>query len=182
MSIRDRNVKLSQAFHFTSADLNLNKEGKIAESQQAKVEKFRRGRVISLAAFAVMGGLFLLGCLGVGVSTLFSSGDNTTRLAIMGALGVGLLAMGGGAANFYLRSRELLTGKLSSVEGPAEPIQREASVEDMGFGMAYFVKVAGKQFPLLNEEQYNSFEAGASHRIFYVKNYPLDVLLSVEAI
>jgi Mn2+/Fe2+ NRAMP family transporter len=180
MSTGDRNQKLSQAFHFTSADLTLNKQGKIAESQKANVNKYRRGRVISLVAFAVMGGLFLLGLLGVGVSTLFNSGDNTIGYAIMGALAVALLAMGGGAAYFYFRSRDLISGLISQAVGAAKRISREARDEDGSFGMVYFVKLGSKQFRMISEEQHNAFEEGKNYRAYYVKAYPFDVILSLE--
>ena len=177
MSIGYRNKKLSQVNHFTSADLNLNKQGKIAESQKANVDKNRKGRVISLVAFAVMGGLFLLGLLGVGISTLFNPGDNTIRYAIMGALGVALLLMGGSAINFYLRSRELISGKISQVEGQAEP--RKYTGDE--YGTAYHIKIGKKKFALKSEEEHDAFEEGADYRIYYVKGYPFDVILSIEA-
>lgn len=176
MSPGDRNQRLSQAFQFTSADLSLNKQGKIAESQKANVDKYRRGRVISLVAFAVMGGLFLLGLLGVGVSTLFNSGDNTIRFAIMGALGVALLLMGGSALNFYTRSRELISGKISQVEGPAEAMKYTGDE----YGTAYHVKIGKKKFPLKSEEEHDAFEEGENYRMYYVKAYPFDVILSIE--
>ena len=181
MSIADCNKKISQAFHFTSTDLNLNKQGKIAESQKANVDKYRKGRVISLVAFGVMGGLFLLGLLAVGISTLFNPGDNTIRYAIMGALAVALLAMGGGAANFYIRSRDLISGSIGQAEGPAKRITREARDEDGYFGMVYFVKLGPKQFRLISEDQHNAFEEGENYRIYYVKGYPFDVILAIEA-
>ncbi len=181
MSISDRNHKLAQAFHFTSAELTVNKQGNIAEGQKATLEKNRRGRMVSLIAFAVMAGLFLLGCVGVGIATLFKSGDKTIQLAIMGALGVMLLAMGGGAANFYLRSRDVISGIVSHAEGMAKRTSREWRDEGVSFGMVYFVKLGSKQFRLVSEEQYDAFEEGENYRIYYVKGYPLDVIFSVEA-
>ena len=124
-----------------------------------------------------MGGLFLLGVLGVGISTLFNPGDNTIRYAIMGALGVSLLLMGGSAINFYLRSRELISGKISQVEGPAEPKQYTGDE----YGTAYQVKIGKKQFPLKSAEEHDDFEAGANYRINFVKGYPFDVILSIES-
>jgi hypothetical protein len=181
MSIGDRNKKLSQVFHFTSADLNLNKQGKIAESQKANVDKYRKGRVISLVAFGVMGGLFLLGLLGVGISTLFNPGDNTIRYSIMGALAVALLAMGGGAANFYIRSRDLISGSISQAEGTAKRTSSEARDEDGSYGIVYFVKLGSKQFRFISEEQHNAFEESENYRLYYVKAYPFDVILAIEA-
>jgi hypothetical protein len=91
--------------------------------------------------------------------------------------------MGGGATNFFLRSREVITGKLSSAEGPAKPIRREyGAYEHFSAGVALFVRLGSKELPLVNEEQFAAFEEGATYRAFYVKNYPRDVLLSVEAL
>jgi hypothetical protein len=126
------------------------------------VDQYRKGRVISLVGFAVMGGLFLLGLLGVGISTLSNPGDNTIRYAIMGALGVAVLLIGGSAINFYLRSRELISGKISQVEGPAEP--RKYTGDE--YGTAYQIKIRKKRFPLKSEQEHDAFEADADYRIY----------------
>ena len=177
MSISERNKKLAQAFQFSSADLTINKQGGIAESQQATVEKFRKGRRISLVAFAVTAGLFFLGLIGVGISTLFNQGDNAIRYAIMGALGFVILALAGSSVNFYLRSRELLSGQVSLAEGAARPIETAAGE----YGIAYFVKIGNKKLQLKSQAEHDAFDEGENYRLYFVKGYPLSVILSAEA-
>ena len=47
--------------------------------------------------------------------------------------------------------------------------------------MVYFVKLGSKQFRLISEDQHNAFEEGENYRIYYVKGYPFDVILAIEA-
>lgn len=183
MSTGERNQKLARAFQFTSADVLLNQQGKIADSQKLKLEMFRRGRVMGLAAFGIIGGIALLACIGASVWALFNADGGITRLAIPLGIGFVLLAMAAGAANFYVRSRELITGKVSRIEGPAKPVTREYGEMDFSSaGVSRVIRIGDREFPLVTEEQYNAFEEGAAYRAFYVKNYPMNVLLSVEAL
>ncbi len=182
----DRNNSMTQAFKFTEGDLAMNRQGQIAESQQNALASSRRARMVSMIAYLVMLGLFLLVCVGVGISLLINQDGSTTRLAIMFAMAVAMLLVGAGALNYYLRSREVLAGKVSQMEGNAKLFTRQYPVSYGGLGYSnlgtgWFVKLGPKEFRLLTPEQYAAFQEGATYRIYYVKNYPIDVILSVEA-
>jgi hypothetical protein len=179
----ERNRRLAAAFAFGPADLQANQQGRIADGQKPTLEQYRRGRVISLVAFAIFAGVFLLACAGSAIWGLLSPDAGSLGVALPVAFGVGLLAMGGGATNFFLRSREVITARVSHVEGAAEPIRRRyGETEFLGAGVALFVRIGAKELPLQTEEQLQAFEAGERYRAYYVKNYPRDVLLSIEAL
>ncbi len=182
MSKNDRNVTLAQVFKFSEAELQANRQGRVAAGQMKTLASSRNARLMSMIAYAVMLGLALLVCIGVGVSLLVDRGESTTRLAILFAMLVVMLALGGGAANYYFRSRDVLAGKVSRMEGPAKLFTREYRDEGMDLGTGWFVKLGSKEFRLLSAEQYAAFEESASYRIYYLKNYPLETILSVEAL
>lgn len=71
---------------------------------------------------------------------------------------------------------------VSQMEGEAKPFTRTYDDEIIGRGTGWFVKLGSKDFRLLTAEQYAAFEEGANYRIYYLKNYPIDTILSVEAV
>jgi hypothetical protein len=158
----------------------------VADSQKQVLASSRNARMISLIVYGVMLSAALLVCLGVGVSLLINPEASTTRLAIMFAMAVAMLMIGAGAANYLLRSRDVLTGKVSQMEGTAKLSTRQYRRE-VGFGFTdlgtgWFIKIGSKEFRVLTPEQYAAFEEGAAYRFFYMKTYPIDTILSVEAI
>jgi hypothetical protein len=187
MPASDRNNKLAQAFKFSESDLLLNREGKTADTQKQIIASARKTRMVSIVVYIVMIVLFLLVCIGVGLSLLLNRDGSTTRLAIMFAMAVATLLFAGAAANYYLRSRDLWASTVSHLDGTAKPHTRQyrASYDDLGgagLGMGWFVKVGSKEFRLPTSEQYAAFEEGMNYRIHYVKNTPFDLILSAEAL
>jgi hypothetical protein len=182
VSVADRNRKLREVLKFSDADLLLNQQEKVSESQKLGLNSFRQGRMISLIAFGVMFVVFTLVCVGIGISILVSPDGSVTRLAILLAMGFVMLLIAASAVNFFLRSRDVLTGKVSQMQGSAKLYTHQYRDEYRSLGMGWFVKIDRKEFRLSTAEQYGALEEGATYRIFYVKGYPLDVILSVEAI
>jgi hypothetical protein len=181
MSRIDRNAVLAQAFKFSEADLQSNRQGRVANSQMKTLASARNARLIAMIAYAVMLGLALLICIGVGISLLINREGSTTRLAIMFAMTMAMLLIGGGAANYYFRSRGVLAGKVSQMEGVAKLFTRTYDDETIGRVTVWHVELGSKDFRLLTAEQYAAFEEGLGDRIYYLKNYPIDTILSVEA-
>ena len=187
MSIAEQNGKLARAFGFSDADLALNRQGRIAESQSKKIASSRRARMTSMIVYAAAMVLFLLVGVGVAISMLFNQGDNTTRIAIVGAMAVATLIFGASAINFYLRTCDVLSGRLSQREGAAKLHTRKYRIAygDLGYttlGIGWFVKLDGREFRVLSAEEYAGFDEGGRYRIYYVRNYPIDVILSAEAL
>jgi hypothetical protein len=182
MSVTERNINLKEVFKCTDADLLQNKQQKVSEAQSVLLKSYRQGRMISLIAFAVMFGLFTLICLGVGIWMLIGPDGGVTRFAILLAMGFIMLLIAASSLNFYIRSGDILTGKVSQMQGTAKLYTRQYRDEYRSLGMGWFVKLDRKEFRLLSADQYAALEEGAAYRIFYVKGYPLDMLLAVEAI
>ena len=179
MSITERNAKLREVFKFTDADLLLNKQEKVSEAQGVTLKSYRQGRMISLVAFAVMLVVFALIFLGVGISMLVKSGGDIIRPAVLLATVVGMLLMAASAVNFFIRSGDILRGKVSQAQGTAKLYSHQYRDEYRYMGMGWFVKLGPKEFRISTADQYAALEEGANYRIFYVKGYPLDMLLAV---
>lgn len=182
MSITERNSKLKEVFKYSDADMLLNKQEKISESQSATLKSYRQGRMIALIAFGVMFVLFALVFMGLGIWMLVNPGGDVRRLAILGAMGVISLVILASSANYFIRTRDILTGKVSQKQGAAKLYTRQYRDEYSSLGMGWFVKIDKKEFGLKNSEQYAALEEGADYRIFYIRGYPLDMLLTVEAV
>jgi len=174
--------QLLQAFEFTEDDLNANRQGKMSSGQRDKLDSFRKARRMSLIAYAVMAGLLVLGCIGAGLYMAFTRQDPTIRMAVPLALGFATLLMLGGSANFYLRTRDVLNGTVSQAEGQARLFSRTYRDEDNITGTGWFLKLDGKEFRLVNEAQYQALEEGRSYRVYYVRGYPFNFMLSVDAL
>jgi hypothetical protein len=102
-------------------------------------------------------------------------------------LGLALLFVIGGAANYYVRSRDLITGAIRVHEGTAHLFTRQytALYADIGgavVGTGWFVKLDSREFRILKEPAFAALEEGQRYRVYYVKNYPIDVILSAEAL
>ena len=184
MSITERNNKLKEVFKYSDADLLLNKQEKVSEGQRVTLKSYRQGRMISLIAFGVIFVLLGLIFAGVGISLLVSpeKSGSIIRPAILFATGVAMLLFAASALNFFIRSRDILTGKVSQKQGAVKLYTRQYRDEYRSLGMGRFVKIDKKEFGLQTAEQYASLEEGADYRIFYIRGYPLDMLLTVEAI
>jgi hypothetical protein len=187
MSVLGQNQKLAQAFGFSEGDLEMNRQGRIAESQSKKISSSRRARKVSLIFYAAVMLLSLLVGLGVALSTFFNRGDNTTRYVIAAALALVALIFAGAAANYYLRTRDVLRGRISQREGVARMHTRAyvTAYGDIGYttlGTGWFIKLDRHEFRVLSAEEYSGFEEGHKYRIYYVKNQPIDVILSAEAL
>jgi hypothetical protein len=187
MSIPEQNQRLARAFGFSEGDLEANRQGRIAASQSKKISSSRRARMISMIFYVAVMALSLLAAVGVAVSTLFNRGDNTTRFVIAGALALVMIIFAGAAISYYLRTRDVLSGRLSQREGVARLHTRAYTTAygDLGYttlGTGWFVKLDGREFRVLSAEEYAGFEEGQKYRIYYVRNSPIDVILSAEAL
>ncbi len=143
--------------------------------------------MISVIFYIVMTVLFIFVFFGVGLSLLINRDGSITRLAIMFAAAVAVLFFGGAAVNYYLRTRDLFAGAVSHMDETAKlhKGQYKSSVGDTtetNLGTGWFVKLGSKDFRLLSKDQYVAFEEGVNYRVHYIKSYPIDVILSAEAI
>jgi len=164
--------KLASAFCFTEDDLAANRQGYLTPSQKKIIAETRRARlayIIMAASFAFFVIAFVLsGGLEVSLSR-----DALTAYAVAASVFIGIFL----AAMVYsrIRSRDLRSGKISVTEGPAHRRTKEYK-----FGAAFYVKIGRHRFQFAYPEQFDAFDEGVRYRVYYVKNPPIDAVLSVE--
>src|SRR5262249_18372369 len=83
-----------------------------------------------------------------------------------------------------IRSRNLKTGRISVAEGRATGFATQEIKSKSGrtVGTAYFVEIGRVRFWLATLAQFESFEPGICYRICYIKDPPLHIILSAEAV
>jgi hypothetical protein len=170
--------RLASAFGFTEDDLAANRQGYLTPNQKKVIAETRRARGcgarLACIIMAVSFGFFVVAfILSGGLETPLSS-DALLAYAVAASAFIGIFL----AAMVYgrIRSRDLRTGKISVAEGPAHRRTKEYK-----FGAAFYVKIGRHRFQFAYPEQFNAFEEGTRYRVYYVKNPPIDTVLSVEA-
>jgi hypothetical protein len=174
------NQKLAQAFDFTPADLEANRRGLLTPTQENLLAEVRQTRGCGQrAAYFAWGGSVLL-FAGV---ILFATPRNSLPYALLGLAlfaGVFVAAILLGES----RSRNLKTGRISVAEGRATGLATREIKSKSGrvMGTAYFVEIGRTRFRLATPTQLETFKPGYCYRIFYIKDPPLHLILSAEAI
>lgn len=174
------NQKLAQAFEFTPTELEINRRGVLAPGQQKLLAETRRLRGCGRrAAIFALGGTVLV-FAGV---ILFAAPRPSLPYALLGlALFVGVF----GAALLLgeRRSRDVRTGQVSLAEGRAAGLATREIKSKSGrvIGTAYFVEMGRTRFRLATPAQFDAFQPGRCYRIFYIKDPPLHLILSAEAL
>lgn len=174
---------LERALGFDGEDLKANKEGRLSERQERMVAEMRRlrGCGTRAAVWALVGSAVLVGVAPVlfgGVMGQQGGGDAGKALPYtLGVAGVFLVMALIFVVVGKVRSGDLASGKVSVVEGEARLSTR--FIGPRVRMMAYFVAVGGVRFHVQKEE-FEAFEEGRWYRVYYVKDPPVGVILSVE--
>ena len=174
---------LQRALGFTDEELEANRNGYLTEEQRGRLAERRKlrgcGTRLAVVAFVVSAALLVGAPLVIGGSGGQSAEEAFRQalpytLPVAGVfLGVGLLFVVVG----YARGRDLDTGKVSVVEGAVERSTRfvGGKVRMMG----YYVTIGGVRFQVQKGE-YEAFVEGGRYRVYYVKDPPVGVILSVD--
>lgn len=175
--MNDPNDRLAGAFNFTADDLAANRQGYLTPAQKKVIAGTRRARgcgaraayiamgasiAIIVAAFVLTGGLEI---------PLSSEALPAYAVAISAFIGIFLAAI----VYDRVRSRDLRTGKISVAEGPAQRRTKEYK-----FGTAFYVKIGRRRFQLTHPEQFDAFDECIRYRVYYVKNPPVHLIMSLE--
>ncbi|UCE26057.1 MAG: hypothetical protein JSW52_06740 [Candidatus Coatesbacteria bacterium] len=177
--MNDTDNRLASVFNFTEDDLAANLQGYLTPTQKKVLAETRRARGCGARiAYIIMAGsvvIFVVAfVLGGGLNAPLSTGALTAyAVAISVFIGIFLLSM----AYSRVLSRDLRTGKISVAEGPARRRTKEYRL-----GTAFFVKIGRRRFQLAYPEQFAAFDEGTYYRIYYVKNPPLHLILSIETV
>ena len=177
--MNDPNDRLAGAFNFTADDVAANRQGYLTPAQKKVIAETRRARgcgarAVYIAMGASVAIIVVAFVLAGGLRVPRSTGALTAfAVAISVFIGIFLAAM------IYdrVRSRDLRTGKISVAEGPAQRRTKEYK-----FGTAFYVKIGRRRFQLPHPKQFDAFDEGTYYRIYYVKNPPVHIILSVETV
>jgi hypothetical protein len=187
----DLTAMLLPALGFTAEDLDANRQGVLTERQRAQVDTLHRQGGI---AVLVAGVIIVLTFAAIGSYVLFlAPTGEALRRGPMGpmiplVLGGAVLLVLASLAGSVRRQRSLRAGRVSAVEGKAKLRSRQVSgamaavAEATGADLrASTIKVAGTKFHV-DEATVQAFKEGALYRIYYVKNAPIHLILSAEAL
>lgn len=176
----------AQAFDFTPADLQANRNGRLTPAQAKRLNRTRRIRGCGQrAAFLALGGTILvfIGLIPF-VAPLNSPGFQAAfpylLFGIVLFAGIFLVAIIFG----IIRSRDLQTGRISVAEGEASEFSTQDIKSKSGrvMGTAYLVTVGYTRFRLATPAQFETFQPGCLYRVFYIKDPPVHLILSAETI
>ncbi|HKP51105.1 MAG TPA: hypothetical protein VJ183_00490 [Chloroflexia bacterium] len=173
---------LQHALGFTSDDLEANRNGYLTDRQQEMLAERRRLRGCSTLAavvtFMVSAALLVLAPLFFGGTTV-QNADTTFREVLPYTLMAAGILLGTAlifTVTGYVRSSDLTAGKISVIEGKAKLSTRYFSKIRMP---GYYVTVGGVRFQVQKGE-IEAFIDGDSYRVYYVKNPPIEMVLSAE--
>lgn len=177
--MNDPNDRLAEEFGFTANDLAANRQGYLTPAQKKVIAGTRRAKGCGArAAYIAMGAsvaIIVASFVLAGGLDIPLSSDALTAYAVATSFFIGIFL----AAIIYdrVRSRDLRTGKISVAEGPAQRRTKEYK-----FGTAFYVKIGRRRFQLPCPKQFDTFDEGTYYRIYYVKNPPIHIILSVETV
>lgn len=177
------NRKLAQAFDFTPADLQANRNGLLAPPQEKRLIQTRQIRGCGQrAAHLALGGTILVFVGVILFASLNSPGFQPALPYLLFGVtlfaGIFLAALILGA----IRSQDLKTGRISVAEGEAAGFSTKDIKSKSGrvLGTAYFVNIGRTRFRLATPAQFETFQPGRNYRIFYIKDPPTHIILSAE--
>jgi hypothetical protein len=180
-----RKPALMAAGNFTAADLTANRNGMLTETQRANLKRWSGGMrvfgVIAFAVFAVIAGIggfiFLYSPEGQSLKPMFDK--NPELVYIIGGVGaLILLVVFWSVLRSLLRSNELRAGRISVVEGRA---RRQIRRSTRAYLTSYMVTIGNVKFHI-TPELHDEMVDNATYRVYYVKNPPAHVILSLEPV
>lgn len=162
---------LQQAFHFTLADLQHNRNGEISEAQHRRnLNRVTNNLAVTLGIVGAL--VFLFGLAVVANLSGLPDFDGLLLTALSVLLGIMIVA----STLFGLRLRRIDRAAhedaLRVIEGPAHLKQVLA-----GYGVAQWVQVADESF-ILNRRQFNALHAGQRYRFYTLAG--ISSIVSVE--
>jgi hypothetical protein len=183
---QDLQQGLMQAVPFTSDELSANRNGMLSEIQKNRLKRESKSSgILTLipAFFVIFMVALIVYFIFLAPDSTFLNGfaqDPSIGLAIGGILILPFLLVLYFALRPYLRGRDARRGKVSIAEGKARV---SATRVTLGFVLTvattYELKIGGINFYVKHNVLDNIIE-GAKYRIYFVKNYPANTLLSLE--
>lgn len=183
---------LGQALDFDAAALAANQQGLLTDSQrqalQAKYQSKQRGGYQVALAFLTFFPCLMFGSMVYQYADSGKSFDDflATDVRIFGFVMVMLTGLVGFSMVFgFFVSADARRGKLSMIEGRAKPFIGEGYSKGRYFRYELTIQhglFRKRLFRFTNEAPVRAFQADRIYRVYYVKYYPLDVVLSAEPV
>lgn len=161
---------LAAALNFTPADLDANRDGRISETQAARIRRSWR-----LTRAIVAGLLIVLVLL---ATTLIYFGQQSDS-AILTLTGITLAVINAGVAvigvqNYLRLSRDFNEGRAIALTGSAK-----RTVRVNGRNVAYLIEIDGQRLPV-SKDAFNAFEENHEYHVYLSASSRR--LLSAEAV
>jgi archaellum component FlaG (FlaF/FlaG flagellin family) len=182
---KDLQASLMQALNFTAQDLEANRNGTVTEAQRARLGKqagYTRiatlvSFVIVILVFAGIGAyLFVFSNNGQSLLKAFSK-DSSVLAIVAGVMGAFILVIFLSFLRTLRRTSDVARGKVSMTEGPAK-----LKTVDSGYNLTSYQIKVGKVNFYVQEAVFQCFIEGAPYRIYYIKNPPINTMLSAEQV
>jgi hypothetical protein len=148
-------VNLTDALHFTGADIAANQEGRLSPVQQERLRRaFRRTLIVSVV------GIILIG-LGAAILIFLGQQNNSTVLVMIGIV---LTVINAAILGLLVQSRLRLQGDLT------QPIKRQDGIVNRTLRIAgrsptYILKFEGDDL-IVNRDTFNAFIDGAVYKLY----------------
>ncbi|HLY28349.1 MAG TPA: hypothetical protein VKQ72_18520 [Aggregatilineales bacterium] len=181
---------LMQAVPFTAEELNMNRSGTVSEAQRARLGKQAGGTqaaalvmfvVFILIIAGIFAYLFVFTHTGDSLLKMFTQ-DPSTLPIVGGVLGVVALIIFGSFLRTLLRTSDLRSGKISVAEGKARVKTTRMTVGYVATVATGYELIVGRVKFYVARGVLDNIIEGAKYRIYYVKNYPMHAVLSLEEV
>jgi len=170
--------KLFDAFSFVREDLEANKVDLLTPTQEKKVAGYRKsegcGTFLAILS-VVFTGIFFGAYFYFSKDVTNSPGFQKALPFYIGTFSVFILVFAFFLILGKIRSRGVNTGNISVAEGEIETWRK-----DYKHGTAFYVKAGNTKFQLHTPEQFEVMQSYSFCKIYYVKNPPVHIILSVE--
>jgi hypothetical protein len=176
---------LRDALKFTLQERDLNRVGKLSPEQKARIEnedrKRRRNAVQTIVLYTLFFG-------GIEVVSYVTQGASRDRTTLPGMLGVFVLVFSlllvFCLPSFIWFGRDVRREMISVIEGAADP--QIGFTLSPGRRIPYYklaihaAQLQRRLFRFTTPRPVKAFQKGERYRVYYIKYYPLDIVLSAE--
>lgn len=182
---KDLQEELMRAVPFTTQDLEANRNGRASEAQRARLGKqvgYTRIAtlitfVIVILMFAGIGAyLFVFSNNGQSLLKMFAQDPNTLPI-VVGVTAALIVAIFVSFLRALRQTTNVSRGKVRVTEGTAT-----LKTVNSGYNLTSYQVKVGKINFYVREPVFQCFIEGALYRIYYIKNPPINTMLSVEQV
>ncbi|MCK5115868.1 MAG: hypothetical protein KAR44_04665 [Candidatus Aegiribacteria sp.] len=170
---------IRNAFAFSIEDLQANENGLLTEKQEDLLHNYSISYGCGTRAAFIAIGLTLV-IMSVVLLLVAEPGSAGFRQAMPYFAGTGAVFLLIFVFFLYLgkvRSRDLHSGSISTLEGEIRTWTKEFPT-----GTSFYMELGGTRFQLHTSEQMDALSTCSFYRIYYIRNPPTHVILSLRVI